>query len=80
MQRPEHDHGHHSRQEEHDHQGVEDAEPLDVGVWHRVQDVVPARRPAVVTNGFLSVWNEKNDGELIYVHTKKGERVGGVEI
>ena len=55
MKCTEHDHGHHSREEEYNHQGVEDAEPLDVGVWHGVQDVVPARRPTVFSVAFLCV-------------------------
>ena len=41
----EEDHGHHARQEEHDDEAVEDGEPLDVGVGHAVQYVVPSARP-----------------------------------
>ena len=41
----EEDHGHHARQEEHDDEAVEDGEPLDVGVGHAVQDIVPSARP-----------------------------------
>lgn len=51
----EHDHRHHSRQEEHDDKRVEDAEPLDISVRHGVQDVVPTRRPADVSVTFLCV-------------------------
>ncbi|MPC40621.1 hypothetical protein E2C01_034184 [Portunus trituberculatus] len=47
------DHRHHAREEKHDDQGIEDAEPLDVGVRHGVQDIVPARRPADVSIAFL---------------------------
>ena len=35
-------HGNHTRQEQHNHQGVEDGEPLDVGVGHGLKDVVPS--------------------------------------
>lgn len=45
VQRSQHNHGHHAGQEEHDDQAVENAEPLDLGVRHRLQDVVPSRRP-----------------------------------
>lgn len=48
VQCAEHDHGDHGREEEHDHQRVEDAEPLDIGVRHRVKDVIPTGRPADV--------------------------------
>ena len=41
----EEDHGHHARQEEHYDEAVEDGEPLDVGVGHAVQDVVPSTGP-----------------------------------
>lgn len=41
VQGPQHDHGHHGREEEDDHQRVEDTEPLNVGVRHRVKDVIP---------------------------------------
>ena len=39
------DHGDHAGQEEDDHEAVEDGEPLDVGVGHAVQDVVPSTGP-----------------------------------
>lgn len=38
-------HGYHSRKEENNHQGVQYAEPLDIRMRHRFQDVVPTRRP-----------------------------------
>lgn len=45
MQSAQHDHGHHAREKEDDDERVEDAKPLDVRVWHRLQDVIPTRRP-----------------------------------
>ena len=45
MKCPEEDHGDHSGEEKDDNEAVEDAEPLDVGVGHAVQDVVPSARP-----------------------------------
>ena len=41
----EQDHGEHAAEEEHNDERVEDAEPLDLGVLHRVEDVVPTRGP-----------------------------------
>lgn len=45
VERSEHNHRDHSAEEKHDHQRVEDGEPLDVRVRHRLEDVVPSRRP-----------------------------------
>jgi hypothetical protein len=45
VQRLEHDHGDHAREEEDDDEGVEDAEPLDVAVRRGLEQVVPARAP-----------------------------------
>ena len=39
------DHGDHAGQEENDDERVEDGEPLDVGVGHGLEDVVPAAAP-----------------------------------
>mmetsp|Transcript_27966 Transcript_27966/g.65311 ORF Transcript_27966/g.65311 Transcript_27966/m.65311 type:complete len:466 (-) Transcript_27966:756-2153(-) len=44
MQRPHHDHRHHARQEEDDHERIDDREPVDLIVAH-VQVEVPSRRP-----------------------------------
>ena len=44
VQRAHHDHGHHAAQEQHDHQRVDDAEPVDLVVRHQ-QVRVPPRRP-----------------------------------
>ncbi len=41
----EQNHGDHTAEEEHNDERVDNAEPLDLGVWHGVQDVVPARGP-----------------------------------
>ena len=38
-------HGHHATQKEHNDQWVQYAEPLDFGVWHRVQYVIPTGGP-----------------------------------
>jgi hypothetical protein len=44
-----HDHGHHARQEEHNHEGVDDAEPVDLIIGH--QEVsVPAGSPLDVAD------------------------------
>ena len=59
VQSSEHDHGHHDGEEDHDDEGVDDAEPLDVGVGHGVQDVIPARRPTDVVV-FLKIKNKIN--------------------
>ena len=45
MHGSEQDHGHHAAQEENNDKRVDYAEPLDLGVGHRVQYVVPARGP-----------------------------------
>ena len=45
VQRPEQDHGHHARQEQDDHERVEDREPLDVRVGHTLEDVIPPGAP-----------------------------------
>jgi hypothetical protein len=48
-----HDHGHHSRQEQHDHERVDDRKPMDLVIRH--QEVrVPPRCPADVAQ--LRVW------------------------
>ncbi len=47
VQRAHHDHGDHAGQEEDDHEGVDDAEPVDLVVRHE-QVGVPARGPADV--------------------------------
>lgn len=41
----EENHGNHSGQEEHNDERVENAEPLNLGVGHGVENVVPARGP-----------------------------------
>ena len=45
MECTQHDHGHHTREEDHDDERVHDAEPLDVGVRHGLQDVIPTGCP-----------------------------------
>ena len=45
MQRAEEDHGHHGRQEHGDQNGVDEREPLHVGLRHGPQNVVPATGP-----------------------------------
>ena len=45
VQRPQQDHGNHPGQEQDYDQAVEDGEPLDVGVGHGVEDVVPSAGP-----------------------------------
>ena len=46
-QRAHHDHGHHGREEEGDHDRVDDGHPVDLRVGHREVDV-PARGPSLV--------------------------------
>jgi len=38
---PQHDHSDHPREKQDDHQRVENTEPLDIGVWTGLQNVVP---------------------------------------
>lgn len=45
MQGAQHDHRNHPRQEQNDDERVEDAEPLNVCVWHRLENVIPSRAP-----------------------------------
>ncbi len=44
------DHGHHPGEEEYDDERVENREPLDVGVRHALQDVVPSGAPADIVS------------------------------
>ena len=48
MQRAHHDHCHHSRQEEHNHERIDDGEPMDLIVQHQ-QIGVPSGCPPDVT-------------------------------
>lgn len=54
---PEHDSSNDARQEQHNHQRIQNAEPLDICVWHRFQNVVPSWRPfdVIVLNEFHRV-------------------------
>ena len=45
MQGSQEDHCDHTRQEENDHKRVQDGEPLDVCVWHALQNVIPSAAP-----------------------------------
>mmetsp|Transcript_98976 Transcript_98976/g.280342 ORF Transcript_98976/g.280342 Transcript_98976/m.280342 type:complete len:350 (+) Transcript_98976:861-1910(+) len=54
VQRPEQDHGHHAGEEDHDHERVQDGEPVDLTAGH-LQVVVPARRPSDRALGPLHV-------------------------
>mmetsp|Transcript_34090 Transcript_34090/g.79203 ORF Transcript_34090/g.79203 Transcript_34090/m.79203 type:complete len:312 (+) Transcript_34090:1141-2076(+) len=61
---PEKDHRHHARQEEHDHQGVQDREPVDVAPGH-LQVGVPPRCPAVGTVSPLHVVREDDLADVV---------------
>merc|ERR1719494_315804 len=50
VESPQHDHTNHTRQKQHDHKGVHDAKPMNFGVRHRFQNIIPTRRPLVSTN------------------------------
>mmetsp|Transcript_73152 Transcript_73152/g.174326 ORF Transcript_73152/g.174326 Transcript_73152/m.174326 type:complete len:201 (-) Transcript_73152:410-1012(-) len=66
-------HGHHARQEEHDHQGIQDGEPMDLTPGH-LQVVVPPRSPSNVTrrpNNIIGVNN-------LVVKLQIKECIGGV--
>ena len=72
---------HHARQEQDDHERVHDGEPLDVGVRHRVEDVIPSGRPFDVAvllpldairvgnrQGFFSAaWNSFRSPHVLYL-------------
>ena len=45
MQGSQEDHCDHTREEKHNHKGVQDRKPLDVGVWHALQNVIPSTAP-----------------------------------
>lgn len=52
-----HYHCDHARQEEYDNERIQNAEPLDFTVRHRVQDVVPTRGPFDVILALKKIHN-----------------------
>ena len=61
------DHGHHTREEEDDDQGVENGEPLDVGMGHTLKDVVPTGTPFDAGVLFKADPVGVSDGEAAFV-------------
>lgn len=45
VQSTKHYHSHHAGKEQNDNQRVENAEPLNIRMWHRFQNVIPPGRP-----------------------------------
>ena len=65
MQSAHHDHGDHARQEQNDHDGVHDGEPVDLRIRH-LEVHVPARRPL--------------DGRCLPVHIVRVDDVHGGQV
>mmetsp|Transcript_101531 Transcript_101531/g.275948 ORF Transcript_101531/g.275948 Transcript_101531/m.275948 type:complete len:237 (+) Transcript_101531:1150-1860(+) len=59
MEGAQEDHGDHAGEEEHDHQRVQDREPVDLAPRH-LQVVVPPRRPSQLARGPLHVVRERD--------------------
>mmetsp|Transcript_116135 Transcript_116135/g.329135 ORF Transcript_116135/g.329135 Transcript_116135/m.329135 type:complete len:517 (-) Transcript_116135:424-1974(-) len=71
VQRAQEDHGHHAGEEEHDQEGVQDGEPVDLPARH-LEVVVPAGGPAVRALGPLHVVRV---GDLVvHVEVEEGAR------
>mmetsp|Transcript_100495 Transcript_100495/g.279898 ORF Transcript_100495/g.279898 Transcript_100495/m.279898 type:complete len:202 (-) Transcript_100495:442-1047(-) len=81
VQCPEEDHCHHSRQEEHDHERVQDGEPVDLPSSH-LEVIIPTRRPTnrafaplyIVCVDDLVVLAEVKDGISGFILTRCCDR------